>query len=122
MAAPNLGSLLIGTSQLDTMKGWYRACFAPVENEMGAFIFGNTQIFVEEHSEVSGLNADGHRIILNLDVSNCRELEEHLKNQDVTWVREVEQTPFGLIGTLADPDGNLVQVIEWGAAPDEGHG
>ena len=37
-------------------------------------------------------------------------------------MREVEQTPFGLIGTLADPDGNLVQVIEWGAAPDEGHG
>jgi hypothetical protein len=36
MAAPNLGSLLGGTSQLDNMKGWYRACFAPEENEMGA--------------------------------------------------------------------------------------
>ena len=122
MAAPNLGSLLVGTSQLDTMKDWYRACFAPEENEMGAFIFGNTQFFVEEHSEVSGPNNDSHRVIFNLDVSNCRELEAHLKGQGVTWVREVEQMPFGLIGTLADPDGNLVQVIEWGAAPDEGHG
>jgi hypothetical protein len=28
---------------------------------------------------------------------------------------------FGLIGTVADPDGNLVQIIEWGATPDEGH-
>ena len=89
---------------------------------MGAFLFGTTQRFVEEHSEVSGPNTDGHRIILNLDVSNCRDLEDHLKSQDVTWVREVEQMPFGLIGTLADPDGNLVQVIEWGAAPAEGHG
>ena len=121
MAAPNLGSLLVGSSQVDTMKDWYRACFAPEENEMGAFIFGNIQLFVEEHSEVSGPNNDAHRIIFNLDVSNCRELEEHLKGQGVTWVREVEQMPFGLIGTVADPDGNLVQVIEWGATPDEGH-
>ena len=30
--------------------------------------------------------------------------------------------PFGLIGTVADPDGNMVQIIEWGATPYEGHG
>lgn len=71
---------------------------------------------------MAGPNTDGHRVILNLDVSNCRELEDRLESQDVTWVREVGQMPFGLLGTLADPDGNLVQVIEWGAAPDEGHG
>jgi len=121
MAAPNLGSILVGSSQVEPMKGWYRACFSPEENEMGAFVFGNVQLFVEEHSEVSGPNVDQHRVILNLDVSDCRTLESHLKEQDVTWVREVEQTEFGLIGTVADPDGNLVQIIEWGATPDEGH-
>jgi hypothetical protein len=36
----------------------------------------------------------------------------------VTWVRKVEQMPFGLIGTVADPDGNYVQVIQWGAEPE----
>jgi predicted enzyme related to lactoylglutathione lyase len=122
MTAPNLGSLLVGTSQVDAMKDWYRSCFAPEENEMGAFVFGNTQLFVEEHSEVSGPNNDPHRIILNLDVADCRQLEAHLKGQGVTWIREVEQMPFGLIGTVSDPDGNLVQIIEWGATPDEGHG
>tara|TARA_B100001013_G_C24571211_1_gene426625 strand:- start:716 stop:1084 length:369 start_codon:yes stop_codon:yes gene_type:complete len=121
MAAPNLGSVLVGSSQVDAMKDWYRSCFAPEENEMGAFIFGNMQFFVEEHSEVSGPNADSHRIILNLDVEDCRGLEEYLKDQGVNWVREVEQAPFGLIGTVSDPDGNLVQIIEWGATPDEGH-
>lgn len=39
----------------------------------------------------------------------------------MTWLRAVEQMPFGLIGTVADPDGNDVQVIQWGATPDEGH-
>jgi predicted enzyme related to lactoylglutathione lyase len=122
MTAPNLGSLLVGTSQVDAMKDWYRSCFAPEENDMGAFVFGNTQLFVEEHSEVSGPNGDAHRIILNLDVADCRGLQQHLIGQGVTWIREVEQMPFGLIGTVADPDGNLVQIIEWGATPDEGHG
>ena len=122
MSAPNLGSILVGSSQVDAMKDWYRACFGPDENEMGAFVFGGVQLFVEEHSEVSGSNENGHRIILNLDVSGCRDLEAHLNSHGVTWVREVEQMPFGLIGTVADPDGNMLQVIEWGAAPDEGHG
>ena len=122
MSAPNLGSILVGSSQVDAMKDWYRACFGPDENEMGAFVFGGVQLFIEEHSEVSGANENGHRIILNLDVSGCRDLEAHLNDQGVTWVREVEQMPFGLIGTVADPDGNMLQVIEWGATPDEGHG
>ena len=122
MSAPNLGSLLVGSSQVDAMKDWYRACFSAEENEMGAFVFGGVQLFIEEHSEVSGPNENGHRIILNLDVSGCRDLEAHLNSHGVTWVREVEQMPFGLIGTVADPDGNLLQIIEWGATPDEGHG
>ena len=122
MSAPNLGSILVGSSQVDAMKDWYRACFSPDENEMGAFVFGGVQLFIEEHSEVSGANENGHRIILNLDVSGCRDLEAHLNSHGVTWVREVEQMPFGLIGTVADPDGNILQIIEWGATPDEGHG
>ena len=121
MSAPNLGSILVGSSQVEAMKEWYRSCFSADENEMGAFVFGGVQLFVEEHSEVSGPNDDQHRIILNLDVGDCRTLEAHLKEHGATWVREVEQMEFGLIGTVADPDGNLVQVIEWGATPEEGH-
>ena len=122
MSTANLGSLLIGSSQAEAMKDWYRACFSPEENEMGAFVFGGCQVFIEEHSEVSGPTENPHRVVLNLDVTGCRDIEAHLKAQGVTWERPVEQMPFGLIGTVADPDGNLVQIIEWGATPDEGHG
>ena len=122
MSTANLGSLLIGSSQAEAMKDWYRACFSPEENEMGAFVFGGCQVFIEEHSEVSGPTENPHRVVLNLDVTGCRDIEAHLKVQGVTWERPVEQMPFGLIGTVADPDGNLVQIIEWGATSDEGHG
>ncbi len=118
MTSFNLGSVMLGTSNVEEMKGFYRGAFPDIkENEMGAFEFGNGQLFIEEHSEVSGPTQEPARAILNLDVTGCREIETHLKRQGVTWVREVEQMPFGLIGTIADPDGNYVQIIEWGAEP-----
>jgi hypothetical protein len=118
MSTPNIGSILMGTSQLEEMKSWYRRCFEPVESPMGSFVFGTCQLFIEEHSEVSGPNTDAARVIMNLDVEDCRGLEAHLKAQGVEWEREVEVMPFGLIGTVKDPDGNLVQIIEWVAAPE----
>ena len=40
---------------------------------------------------------------INLDVDDCRSLEAHLEDMGLTWVRKVEQMPFGLVGTV---DGN----------------
>ena len=115
MAAPAIGSLLVGSSNVEQMKDWYRKSFGLSENDMGAFELGPVQFFVEEHSEVSGPTKEPARVVINLDVEDCRSLESHLKDQGVTWVRPVEQEDFGLIGTLADPDGNYVQIIQWGA-------
>lgn len=118
MAVPPIGSLLVGSSQPAAMKDWYRNAFGVNENEMGAFDFGGVQLFIEEHSEVSGPAKEPARMIINLNVDDARGLESHLKGQNATWVREVEQMPFGLIGTVADPDGNYVQIIQWGANPE----
>ena len=116
--APPIGSLLVGSSNVDTMKDWYRRAFDVTENEMGAFEFGPVQFFVEEHSEVSGPTKEPARVIINLDVDDCRAYERRLDDVGATWARRVEQMPFGLIGTAVDPDGNYVQIIEWGAGPE----
>lgn len=118
MSAPPIGSLLIGSSQVAAMKQWYENAFGVTANEMGSYDFGGVGLFIEEHSQVSGPTKEPARIIINLNVDDCRALESHLKSQNVTWEREVEQMPFGLIGTVADPDGNLVQIIQWGAQPE----
>ncbi len=70
MTASNRGSALVGSAQAELMKDWYRACFSPVENEGGELLFGNLQLFVEAHIEVSGSKADRHRVILNLDAND----------------------------------------------------
>lgn len=116
--APPIGSLLIGSSNVDEMKQWYRRAFGGEENEGGAFDFGPVQFFIEEHSEVSGPATDPARYVINFNVEDLRSLEAHLKDLGVRWVRVVEQMPFGLIGTVADPDGNYLNLIEWGATPE----
>ena len=50
MAAP-IGSLLIGSSQVDAMKQWYRDAFGVSEDDTGAFPFGPVGLFVEEDVE-----------------------------------------------------------------------
>ena len=117
MVGIRLGSLLVGSDQVEATKTWYRRAFGWQENAMGAFDAGGVQLFIETHSEVTGKAKEPPRVVLNLDVAGCRELEAHLKDMGVAWIRPVEQMPFGLIGTVADPDGNYVQIIEWGAAP-----
>jgi regulator of RNase E activity RraA/predicted enzyme related to lactoylglutathione lyase len=118
MSPPAVGSILVGSSRADEMKRWYRRAFGATENEMGAFDLGPVQLFIEPHSDVEGPTREPARIIINLNVEDCRALEEHLNDLGVHWIRKVELMPFGLIGTVADPDGNYVQTIQWGATPE----
>jgi len=118
MAAPSIGSLLLGSSRPDEMKIWYRRAFGVQENDMGAFELGGVQLFIEPHSEVSGPTLEPARSIINLDVEDAEALAEHLRQLDTKFVRDVEQESFGLIGTVTDPDGNYVQIIQWGATPE----
>jgi len=100
------------------MKTWYRRAFGITENEMGAFEFGPVQLFVESHSEISGPVLEPARCIINLNVDDAQKLAEHLRQLGTKFIRDVEQEPFGLIGTVADPDGNYIQIIQWGATPE----
>src|SRR5947209_7609833 len=118
MSAPPIGSLLVGSSQVAAMKDWYKQAFGISENDMGAFDFGGVALFIEAHTEVSGPNREPARMIVNLNVDDARAIESQLKAAKVNWVREVEQMDFGLIGTVSDPDGNYIQIIQWGAQPE----
>ena len=53
MVAP-IGSLLVGSSNVEAMKDWYRRAFNIKENDMGAFEFGPVQLFIEEFINPKG--------------------------------------------------------------------
>jgi hypothetical protein len=56
------------------------------------------------------------RIILNFHVDDIRTAEARIVALEAVWVRELERTRWGIIGTVLDLDGNYVQIVE--AAPD----
>jgi predicted enzyme related to lactoylglutathione lyase len=113
-----LGSLLIGSSNVEEMKRWYRRAFDATENQMGAFEIGSVQVFIEPHSDVSGPAKEPARCIINFDVDDAWSLADHLRDMGTRFVREVEAAPFGVIATAADPDGNYLQIIQWGGTPE----
>jgi hypothetical protein len=52
------------------------------------------------------------RIILNFHVDDIRAAEARLVALEAVWVRELERTRWGIIGTVLDFDGNYVQIVE----------
>jgi hypothetical protein len=62
-------------------------------------------------SHVGAAAAEPIRAILNFVVDDVKAVEARLVAMDAIWVRELERTPSGMIGTVLDVDGNYVQII-----------
>ena len=54
MSVPAVGGILLSTDQPVALKASYGGAFGASENDMGALLFGNVQLFIESHSEVEG--------------------------------------------------------------------
>jgi predicted enzyme related to lactoylglutathione lyase len=111
----NLNSIMIGTSQPGVLGEFYEKVFGrPADmNEDGEYMWqaGNCLIGIGEHSEVKGKAKEPARIILNLETKAVKEEFERLKNMNVTVIKEPYEMGGGWIATLADPDGNFVQLM-----------
>jgi hypothetical protein len=51
-------------------------------------------------------------VVLNFHVDDARATAAHLDTLGVTWLVPVEERENGLFGTLTDPDGNILQIIQ----------
>ena len=108
----SVDSIVISSERTDDLKEWYRKTFDVPEDDDGAFVFGNLRIFVVPHSEVTGTSKEPARIMINIRTNDARALQNDLKGKDVTFVRDVTEEPFGLLGTITDPDGNYLQLFQ----------
>jgi predicted enzyme related to lactoylglutathione lyase len=112
MTTPTLGSILLGSADPDRLRGWYLAAFAPDETQNGFVEFGGFPVLIDGRSDVAATNPEPGRTVINFHVDDARATAAHLNELGVTWLVEVEERPGGLFGTLLDPDGNYVQIIE----------
>jgi predicted enzyme related to lactoylglutathione lyase len=124
MAAPPLGSILLGTTNPRRLRDWYTAAFGPeggsfteVTSTMFAANFGDVGLLIDGRDDVTDTNPEPGRVILNFHVDDARATADRLNEQGVKWLVELEDRDGGLFGTLVDPDGNYVQIIELTEAP-----
>jgi predicted enzyme related to lactoylglutathione lyase len=119
MATPPLGSILLGTANPHRLRDWYAAAFAPdgaafseVSPTMFAANFGDVGVLIDGRTDIGDKNPEPGRVILNFHVEDARAIADRLNRLGVTWLVELEQRQGGLFGTLVDPDGNYIQIIE----------
>ena len=96
-----LGIVLVGSADPARLRAWYDEAFGGVPD--GIMI---------DKREVADRAGEPGRVILTFAVDDIVAAEARLIDHEVTWIREIESTPHGRIGTVIDADGNYVQVLE----------
>lgn len=68
-------------------------------------------IMFDTRDDVSGPNPDGARAILNVEVDDPRAVAARLDELGARWISPLEDRGGNLFGTVADPDGNWLQIV-----------
>ena len=113
MTTTTIGSILVGSTDPDRLRAWYRAAFAPDQPEQGPLTVGGVLLVFDGRTDVADKNPEPARTIVNFHVEDAQAIETHLNAVGVTWFAELERRPSGWFATLLDPDGNYVQIIEF---------
>ena len=112
----NLNSIMIGTSQVKALAEFYEKVFGrPADMADGPYFgwqVGSSFLTVGEHSDVQAQSKEPARIMLNFETGEVQAEFERLKQAGVTVVKEpYSMDGNGWIATLADPDGNFLQLM-----------
>ena len=118
MAASSLGLVLVGSVDPARLRAWYAAAFGVCPDDEGVLDFGAIRVLIDKR-DIAARATEPGRMILTFGVEDMAATEARLIDREVTWLREVQDTPIGKIGTLVDPDGNYVQVMEAASKPTE---
>lgn len=107
-----LGSILLGTPDPERLRAWYAAALAPVEGEYGWLTFGDVGVLIDGRDDVAAKTTEPGRVILNFHVEDAQATAAHLDQMGVSWLVALERREGGWFGTLVDPDGNYIQIIQ----------
>ncbi|MBX3066315.1 MAG: VOC family protein [Anaerolineae bacterium] len=115
VATLNLNSIMIGTSQPQVLAAFYEKVLGrPADMVEGGWFMwqvGSCALSVGEHSEVQGQAKEPARIMLNLETKEVKAEFERIKQANPTVIKEPYEMGGGWIATIADPDGNYVQLM-----------
>jgi predicted enzyme related to lactoylglutathione lyase len=112
-SAPAIGSILLASTSPDQLRSWYERAFEVAADHDGFLPLG-VGLLVDKRDDVAPRAVEPARVILNVHVADAQATARQLSALGGTWVAELEyREPAGAwFGTVLDPDGNYVQIIE----------
>ena len=104
----------MGSADPGRLRDWYATALDVHPDPDGFVPFGPVGVLMDKRDDVAARTVEPGRVILNYHVTDIRAHRRHLDELGVEWVSEVEYRADGgaWFGTVADPDGNYVQLIE----------
>jgi predicted enzyme related to lactoylglutathione lyase len=118
-AIQGLAGVLIWTEagRFEEMARFYRDCLGltPRTSKLDfiSFDWGGVRLSVSVHDGVCGPSRDPLRIMVNLAVADIRASHERLREAGVLFSRVPEREDWGgQVATFADPDGNVLQLMQ----------
>ena len=112
--------ITLWTADLDRMLRFYRDTLKfPLhsfhEDEgFAAFQLGDLRFNVGLHDEIRGQSRDPLRVMPHLGVDDIHGEHARLASEGVEFIRTPEQEHWGgWVATLKDPDGNVLQLLQF---------
>jgi predicted enzyme related to lactoylglutathione lyase len=110
-----LRAVILDSGDPARAAAWYRAALG-LSDDAPLLTAGGVELRFTAVTGAESVAVEPARIILNFHVDDIRAAEARLVALGAVWVRELEPTRWGIIGTVLDLDGNYVQIVE--PAPD----
>ena len=112
--APVIGSILLASTDPARLRAWYEHAFGTTADVDGFLRLGDVGLLIDGRDDVAARTAEPARVLINLHVPDAQATARHLSALGVTWVAALEyrEAAGAWFGTVVDPDGNHVQVIE----------
>jgi catechol 2,3-dioxygenase-like lactoylglutathione lyase family enzyme len=110
--SPVIGSLLLGSTDAPRLRAWYERVFG-VQADVDGFLPLGVGLLVDSRDDVAPRSREPGRVVVDVHVADARAAAQRLDEAGAPWVSPLEYRDAGAwFGTVTDPDGNLVQVIE----------
>jgi predicted enzyme related to lactoylglutathione lyase len=106
-----LRAVILESADPGRAAAWYRAALGLSEDDPLLTAGGVELRFTAGDAEPPSA-VEPARIVLNFHVDDARIAEARLVALGAVWVRELERTRWGIIGTVLDLDGNYLQIVE----------
>jgi glyoxalase superfamily protein len=106
-----LRAITLESGAPDRAAAWYRRALGLADADP-LLTAGGVELRFTLGTSDAPYTGEPARIILNFHVDDIRAAEARLVALEAVWVRELERTRWGIIGTVLDLDGNYVQIVE----------